>query len=138
MEQVHTRRNGFLTLAAGVLLGSLLGPAVAWAAERVEINWPSVFRVEANRDIPVEVEGEVKVQLDRYNTPTLKVEIEKLPPVKVEGGRLTLESTAPVFSPIREVADATFFVSGEADGDGQVFRLDHRTGEVTRVGSFEL
>lgn len=138
MEPSRSRRSTFFTLAAGLLLGSLLGPAVAWAADRVEVNWPSVFRVEAARDLPVRVEGELEVQLDRYNTPTIKVEVDKLPPVKVEGGRMTMETTAPIFSPIRETAEATFFVSGEADGQGKVYRLDHGTGRVSAVGSFEL
>ncbi len=138
MGQDQSRRGVFYALAAGLLLGSLLGPAVAWAAERVDVNWPSVFRIEANRTLPVKVDGQVKVELDRYSTPTLQIEVEKLPTVKVEGGRLTMESNSPIFSPIRETAEATTFVAGEPDGTCQVFRLDHRTGQVTSVGTFEL
>jgi hypothetical protein len=138
MGQDTSRRKVFYALTAGLLLGSLIGPAAAWAAERVEVNWPSVFRIEASRDLPVKVQGDVNVQLDRYNTPTVKVEVEKLPTVKVEGGRMTMESNAPIFSPIRETATETLFVAGEPDGECQIFRLDHGTGKISSVGTFEL
>ncbi|MCC7492268.1 MAG: hypothetical protein IT204_07990 [Fimbriimonadaceae bacterium] len=122
-----------LALAAGLVIGQFLGPAVAWAADRLEVNWPSVFRIEAGRTLPMEIEKPVEVKVDRYNLPTVKVEVEKLPPVEVKGQRATV-----TFSPLHSDARTTTFIASQPDGSHEILRLDRSSGAVSRVGDLEL
>lgn len=128
----HPRVRAMLWLAGGMLLGQLIGPAVAWAADRVELNWPSVFRIEANRTLPFEVEDPVEVKIDKYSLPTFTVKVEEMPPVKVQQTRSTS------FSPLYDDGGSTVFVAGEPDGECTILRVDHASGKVTPVSTFEL
>jgi len=131
------RRTVFLALAGGILLGQVFGPAVAWAADRLEVNWPSVFRVEANRTLPIEVERPVQVRLDRYDQGELSVKVTSLPPLKIDGVR-DAASLAPHFGVLRQTAEATWFAAGAASGRCAILRYDHASGQVTRAGTFDL
>lgn len=121
-------RSHFAAVALGLLLGAGLAPSLARAADRLEINWPSIFRVEVARSAPVEV------HLDRYHFPELKVNIEKLPPIRLENGR----ALGTTFAPLHEAAGATLFVACEPDGQCRILRLDHQTAKVTALSEFEL
>lgn len=123
--------------AAGLLIGCLLGPAVAWAAERVEVNWPNVFRIEAYRTLPVQVEQPVNVRIDRYSNSELGVKITSMPRIEIEGGRGAF-STAPSFAPLTEGPGYTLFVVGRPDGRCSVMKLWHATGQVTVVSWFRM
>lgn len=130
---MNERWKAVCWLAAGLFIGQAAGPVAAWAADRVEVNWPSVFKIAADRTWPVKVEAPVEVRVDRYNLPELKVHVESLPPVKVEERRATGWS----YAPLRETPEATVFVAGR-DDQARVLRLDHTTGFVSEVSRFEL
>jgi len=132
-----SRRPLLFALAGGIMLGQLFGPAVAWAADRLDVNWPNVFRVEANRTIPVELDKPVEVRLERYNQPELAVKVTSLPPLKVEATR-EAASRAPSFGVLRQTAEATWFAAGSETGRCAILRYDHASGQVSRAGSFDL
>ncbi|MBI5831148.1 MAG: hypothetical protein HZB16_02425 [Armatimonadetes bacterium] len=131
------RRPLLFAVAGGIMLGQMLGPAVAWAADRLDVNWPNVFRVEAERTIPIQVERPVQVRLDRYDQGDLPVKVQSLPSVKVEGVDIPVSKT-PSFGVLRQTDGATWFAAGTANGRCAILRYDHQTGQVSRVGSFDL
>lgn len=126
-------------LVAGLVIGQGFGPAVAWAADRVQVEWPYSFRFEANRTLPVEVERPIEVKFDRHNMPELRVQIEKLPELTLpRSAPLNISNPTPSFAPLYTTPEATVFVAGLAGGECAVLRLDHATGKVSRVGDFAL
>jgi len=128
------RWRWMVVFGVGLLLGQALGPAVAWAAERIEVNLPSVFRIEANRTLPVEVERPVEVRMDRNYLPQFHVAIDQMPPLKIEGK----VPAATTFAPIKETPEATVFVAHKPDGTCRLLRWDHQTRKVEQVGEFDL
>ena len=132
-----SRRSIMLTLAGGIMVGQMLGPAVAWAADRLDVNWPNVFRVEAERTIPIQVERPVQVRLDRYDQGEMEVKLKSLPSVKVEGVDIPVSKT-PGFGVLRQTDAATWFAAGNGNGRCAILRYDYGSGQVSRVGSFDL
>ncbi len=126
-----------LWLAAGILLGSLLGPTAAWAAERIELEWPSVFRIQAERTLPVELERPVEVRLDRNYLPELPIRAERLPDLVIdELPTLRIGNLPPSVGALYETDQACLFVLAHASGTVQVLSLDKETGEVSEVKRF--
>ena len=134
--QPHHRWRWAVVFGAGLLLGQAFGPAVAWAADRLEVNLPSVFRIEAYRTLPVQVERPVEIRADRYGLPQIHVAVDALPPLKLEGGAKAL--AGPTFQPLRETPEATVFVAHRPDGSCRLLRWDHASGKVEPVGEFDL
>lgn len=130
----NSRWRWAVVFGVGLLLGQALGPAVAWAADRLEVNLPSVFKIEANRTLPVEVERSVEVRMDRNYLPQFHVAIDQMPTLKIEG-RLPAGAT---FSPLKETPEATVFVAQKPDGTCRLLSWNHRSNQVTPVAEFDL
>lgn len=126
-----------LWLAAGIVFGSLLGPTAAWAAERIELEWPSVFRIQAERTLPVQLERPVEVRLDRNYLPEIAVRAERLPDLVIdELPTLRIGNLPPNVAALYETGEACVFALAHASGTVQVLRLDRETGAVSEVTRF--